>query len=120
MPMRRCTAPRRWVEIACKSGPAESATPVPLCRRAAKTSLNFYLDAYTVMSLYATFLYRLFKLMRRMAMASRQPPSKARHVQNRPLKASADRQDSLGQKPPKHPYGAPVPEPLHEAIAAER
>jgi hypothetical protein len=72
------------------------------------------------MSLYATFLYRLFKLMRGMAMASRQPPSEARHAQNRPLKASADRQDSLGQKPPKHPYGAPVPEPLHEAIAAER
>jgi hypothetical protein len=57
-----------------------------------------------------------------MTMASRQPPSKARHAQNRPLEASADRQDPLGQEPPsaKHPYGVPVPEALHEAIAAER
>jgi len=55
-------------------------------------------------------------------MASRQPPSKARHPQNRSLKASDDRQDSLRQKPPfeKHPYGLPVPEGLQEAIAAER
>lgn len=56
-------------------------------------------------------------------MASRQPPSKARHAQNRPLEASADRQDPVSQKPPpakKHPYGVPVPERLHEAIAAER
>lgn len=55
-------------------------------------------------------------------MASRQPPSKARHAQNRPLKVSADRQLPLSQKPPsaKHLYGVPVPESLHEAIAAER
>ena len=55
-------------------------------------------------------------------MASRQPVSKARHTQNRPLNASADRQDPLGQKPPseKYPYGVPVPECLHKAIAAER
>jgi hypothetical protein len=58
-----------------------------------------------------------------MTMASRQPPSKARHAQNQPLKGSADRQDPIGQKPPpatKHPYGVPIPESLHEAIAAER
>jgi hypothetical protein len=57
-----------------------------------------------------------------MTMESRQRPSKARHVQNRPPKASAGRQDPLNQKPPaaKHPYGVPVPEGLHEAIAAER
>ena len=55
-------------------------------------------------------------------MASRQPPSKARHPQNRSLKASDDRQDSLRQKAhsAKHPYGLPVPEGLQEAIAAER
>jgi hypothetical protein len=57
-----------------------------------------------------------------MTMASRQHPSKTRHAQNRPLKVSADRQDSLSQEPPsaKHDYGVPVPEGLHEAIAAER
>jgi hypothetical protein len=57
-----------------------------------------------------------------MTMASRQPPSKARHAQNRPLEASADRQDPPSQKPrpAKYPYGVPVPERLHEAIAAER
>jgi hypothetical protein len=57
-----------------------------------------------------------------MTMASQQPLSKARHPQNRSLKASADRQDSLRQKPAsaKQPYGLPVPEGLQEAIAAER
>jgi hypothetical protein len=58
-----------------------------------------------------------------MTMASRQPPSKARHAQNRPLKASG--QDALSQESQdlpaaKHRYGVPVPEGLHEAIAAER
>lgn len=55
-------------------------------------------------------------------MARRPSPSKARHAQNRSLKVPADRQDPLSQKPPpeKHLYGVPVPESLHEAIAAER
>jgi hypothetical protein len=48
-----------------------------------------------------------------MTMSSRQPPSKARHAQNRPLKASGDRHE-------KYPYGVPVPKSLHAAIAAER
>lgn len=53
-------------------------------------------------------------------MASRQPLSKARQAQNRPLKASG--QDSPGQTPAptKHRYGVPIPESLHEALAAER
>jgi hypothetical protein len=57
-----------------------------------------------------------------MTMASRQPPSKARQAQNRPLNAPADGQDPLDQEPlpAKHPYGVPVPESLQEAIAAER
>jgi hypothetical protein len=57
-----------------------------------------------------------------MTMASRQPPSQARQAQNRPPKASADRQDPLSEKRPavKHPYGVPVPDRLQEAIAAER
>jgi hypothetical protein len=55
-----------------------------------------------------------------MTMASRRPPPKARQAQNRPLKASG--QDPPGQTPPpaKHRYGVPIPESLHEALAAER
>lgn len=55
-------------------------------------------------------------------MASRQPPSKARQAQNHSSKVPADRQGPLSQEPPpaKHIYGVPIPEGLHEAIAAER
>jgi hypothetical protein len=57
-----------------------------------------------------------------MTMASRRLPSKARQAQNRPLEAPVDPQNPTGEKslPVKHPYGVPVPDRLHEAIAAER
>jgi hypothetical protein len=55
-------------------------------------------------------------------MASRQPLSKARQAQNHSPKVSADQQDPQSRKPPpaKRLYGAPIPEGLQEAIAAER
>lgn len=45
-------------------------------------------------------------------MAMRARSLKTRQAQNRPLKARGDRQD--------HPYGAPVPARLREAIETER
>ncbi|HMH27123.1 MAG TPA: hypothetical protein VK580_00970 [Steroidobacteraceae bacterium] len=53
-------------------------------------------------------------------MASRQPPSKTRQAQNRPLKAPGQDPSSQTIPPAKHLYGVPIPENLHEALAAER